>query len=168
MIFSVIIVSISLLLEALLSNYLPIFVGSQNFFIPMFTLVSLVIVFPYYNETSKFLKLCFIFGLIYDILFTNTIGLNITLFLLIGLILNFLDSALSNTLFSIIIKMVISIIVYDVLSYGILLLLNYLNYNVLILLMKILKSLTLNVIYAIILYLIVGVIGKELKIKKLN
>lgn len=168
MIFSIVIVSISILLEAFLSNYIPIFVGNHNLFIPMFTIVSLVIVFPYFNENSKFLKLCFIFGIIYDILFTNTIGLNISLFLLIGLIVIFLDNGLSNTLFSILIKMIVSIIIYDVLSYGILLLLNYMHYDFLTLFMKIVKSFILNITYTVILYFVVEWIAKKLYIKKLN
>lgn len=169
MIFGIIISSISLLFDALLSSYIPIFINNNNLFIPMFTVISLIIIFPYFNNDEiGYLKICALFGLIYDILFTNTLGLNIVLFVIIGFIINFLDGTLSNSLISVIIKMLVVIIVFDSLTYFILLMLDYMDYGIIILLKKLLKSLILNLIYIIILYFSTNGLAKKYKIRKAN
>lgn len=169
MIFAILISSISILLDALLSNYFPIFPFSHNIVVPMFTLVSLIIIYPYFNgDIFKYSKVCLLFGLIYDILFTNTLGLNITLFFIISYIIVFLDDNLSNSLVSIFIKMIIVIAVFDLLTYLVLMLLNYMNYEFMTLLYKFLKSLFTNSIYITILYFTTNAISKKYRIRKTN
>lgn len=168
MFFGIIITSISLLLDALISSFVPISTINNVFVVPMFTIISLIIIYPYYEEKFSFIKVCILFGLIYDILFTNTLGLNISLFFIIGYIITFMDDILSNTLFSIIIKMLIVILLYDTLTYAILLLMNYMNYGILELFEKLYKSILLNVIYITILYFSTNVIAKKLSIRKAN
>lgn len=167
MIFGIIISAISFLLDAFLSMYIPISVSNNNILVPMFTIVSLIIILPYFNNDSKkYLITCFIFGLIYDISFTNTFLLNALLFLVIGYIIIFLNETLSNTLFSLIIKMLIIITFYDLITYLILLLLNYIDYGIISLVIKIGKSLTLNIIYLTLMYFTTNVISKKFRIKK--
>ena len=168
MIFGIIITSISMFLDSLFSNYIPISSINNIYLVPMFSIVSLIIIYPYFEEKMDFIKICLLFGFIYDILFTNTLGLNITLFFTIGYVITFLDDILSNTLFSIIIKMLVIILVYDGLSYFILLLLNYMNYDFNVLLLKYAKSILLNSIYIILLYFSTNGIAKKLSIKKSN
>ncbi len=168
MIYGIIITSISLLLDALLSSFIPFGASNSIFVIPMFTVISLIIIYPYYNNRWDYLKVCLLFGLIYDILFTNTLGLNITLFFVIGFIISLLDDTLSNTLFSIIIKMLIVIVLYDSLTYFILYFLDYMDYNIMSLVEKLYKSLLLNVIYITILYFSTNAIAKKLSIRKAN
>lgn len=167
MIFGIIITSISFLLDAFCSNYIFVSVSNNNIFIPMFTLISLIITLPYFNnENNKYLMACTIFGLIYDITFTNTLGFNAALFLIVGFVIIFLDNSLAHNLFNSILKMLIIIIIYDTLTYFILIILNYINYSIITLGMKILKSLLLNTIYITILYFSTNVISKKLRIRK--
>jgi len=167
MIFGILIIIISFLLDSFVSMYIPISVSNYNVLVPMFTIVSLIIIYPYFNNNERnFLITCLIFGLLYDTTFTNTFGLNTALFFGLGYVIIFLDDALSNNLFSLIIKMLIVIILYDVITYLILLLLNYIDYGILTLLIKILKSLILNIIYLIITYFITNSLSKKLHIKK--
>lgn len=169
MIFGIIISTISILLDALISHYIPIFINNSNLFIPMFAIISLIIIFPYFNNDDiSYLRTCALFGLIYDILFTNTLGLNVVLFIILGFIINFLDSSLSNSLISVIIKMLIIITLYDSLTYLILLMLDYIDYGIIILLKKLLKSLILNFVYIIILYFVTNTISEKYKIKRSN
>ena len=168
MIFGIIITTISMLFDSLLSNYISISAMNNVYLIPMFTIASLIIIYPYFEEKKDFIKICILFGFIYDILFTNTLGLNVSLFFIIGYIITLLDDILSNTLFSIIIKMLIIVLVYDSLSYFILLLLDYMNYSIIALLIKLSKSILLNLIYIIILYFSTNAFAKIFSIKKLN
>ena len=167
MIFGIIVTVISFLIDSFLSNYLYVSVSNNNIFIPMFTLLSFIITLPYFNnQSNNYLISCFIFGLIYDITFTNTLLLNAALFTLIGFVIILLDNGLSNNYFNSIIKMLIVIIIFDSLTYVILLMLDYIDYNILDLLLKIAKSLLLNFIYITVFYFCTNVIAKKLHIKK--
>lgn len=167
MIYGIIISFISFLLDAFISSYIPISITNNNVLVPMFTLVSLVIIYPYFNnENQNYLIVCLIFGLLYDITFTNTFGLNSTLFCVIGFVTIFLNNGLSNSLISLLIKLVINIVIYNLLLYLILIMLDYMDYRFISLLLKILKSLLLNCIYLIILYFTTNKIAKKLDIKK--
>lgn len=167
MIYGIIISTISFLLDAFLSIYIPISITNNNILVPMFTLVSLIIILPYFNnDEANYLKICLLFGLLYDITFTNTLGLNAALFLVIGYVVIFINNGLSNSLVSLIIKMVVSIVLYNILLYLILIMLDYMDYGIMSLGIKILKSLLLNCIYLIVLYFTTNIIAKKLHIKK--
>ena len=167
MIYGIIISIISFLLDAFLSNYIPISITNNNILIPMFTLVSLIIILPYFNnDDGNYLKICVLFGLLYDLTFTNTLGPNTALFLLVGYITIFMNNGLSNSLVSLIIKLVVSIVIYNILLYLILVLLDYMDYGIISLGIKILKSLLLNCIYLVVLYFSTNIIAKKLHIKK--
>ncbi|MDD4548063.1 MAG: hypothetical protein PHI05_04920, partial [Bacilli bacterium] len=58
---------LSLILESLVSNIVPL--GSV--FTPLFSIVSLVLIYPFFNNNDlRYIKYCGITGLIYDIIFT--------------------------------------------------------------------------------------------------
>lgn len=167
MTFGIIIILVSFFLDAFVSSYIPISISNYNLLVPMFTIISLIIILPYFkDDEGKYLITCLIFGILYDITFTNTFGLNASLFVGLGYVIMFLDGNLSNTLFSLIIKMIIVIILYDLVTYLILLLLNYIDYNILNLVIKIGKSLILNTIYLTLTYFITNKISKKFNIKK--
>ena len=62
----IIISIISILLDGLLTNYLPYEVGNLSLFTPLLTFVSIFIIYPFYrkNEYNYILHL-FILGIIY-------------------------------------------------------------------------------------------------------
>ena len=166
--FMYIVTIISYLLDLFLSNIIPIINTSNNFLIPMFTIVSLVLMYPYFNnDRGKFLRYCLLIGFVYDITVTNTLCVNAILFCLLGFIIYFLDSGLSNNLMSIIFKSLIIIFIYDIVMYFILVLIGYINFHIFDLLFKLLKSIVLNIIYIIICYNVTEKIAKKLRIKKL-
>ena len=73
---------ISLLLDNIFNNSL-------------FTLVSLI----YLKKDKYYLLKCALLGLIYDLFFTDIIILHFTLFLLLGLFINFLNKHIKNKIF---------------------------------------------------------------------
>ena len=169
MIFSSIVMIISFLSDAFLSKYISIFPFCSSYFIPMFTIISLIIIYPYFNNENKgYFRLCFIFGMLYDIVFTNTFGLNITLFLFIGYMISVFDITFSASFFTMILKTFLVIVLFDFFNYSILLLLQYFHYNVYDLLFKILKSIPLNLIYITILYFTTEYLSKKHNIRKAN
>lgn len=67
----------SFLLDGILSKYLI-----KTIFAPMLTIVSLVIIYPYFNNNNyRYLKYNAIIGLLYDIVYMDTIFYNFSFFL---------------------------------------------------------------------------------------
>lgn len=157
---------ISFLLEGVLSNMVNI---TNSFFAPLFSIVILIIIYPYFNhEESSFLKTCFVLGLAYDFIYTDTLIVNACIFLIIGYFIIWLNSWLSNHSISVLFMSFITIIVYRVLMYTILIIVGFLPINLNSLFISIYSSIILNLLYADILYLICDYFSKKYNIKKID
>ena len=159
------IISISLLLESILSNLIPI----GTYFTPLFSIVSLVIIYPYFiNDDIGYIKYCGITGLIYDVIFTNTLFFNMIIFIIIGLIIKLINITLSNNFINVMIITAINIIVYLIISYFILWIIGYKTFNYDYLFSTISKTLILNIIYSVVMYIVTDKISKKHKILKID
>ena len=70
---SILILLISFMLDSIVSNLVPL----HSLFTPLFSLVSLIVVYPFfYGDKKKFLIYSGIYGFLYDIVYTNTIFVN--------------------------------------------------------------------------------------------
>jgi rod shape-determining protein MreD len=158
----VLIISISsFLLESIFSN-----IVSFNL---LFSLVALVICYPFFNNNDfKYYSYAFIFGLIYDLSFTDTFLFNAFLFLLVALVIKRMNLSLSNNGFSIIIFTLVSIIYYRFLTFISLVIVGYLPFKLELLTRSILSSLAINLVYALIVYLIADYISKKYNILKID
>lgn len=161
-IFSVI---ISFFLDSILTILIPI----DSIFLPLFSLISLIIIYPYFHkEENSYLKFSFLLGLTYDVVYTDTIFLNAFIFLLISLGIRFIHEYISNNAFNVSIMSLFTIIIYRFLTYFVLVMINYLSYDFNTLLVSIYSSLIINIIYGILLYLITDFISKKYKIDKIE
>lgn len=132
---------ISFLLDGLLSNFLSF---------PLFTLTSLIIS-SYYKQEETILKYSLIIGVIYDIIYTNTLILNALIFYFIIL---FVLKIKQNNFKNMIIIYILSLLIYIIFTYFILVLFRYINFDIIYFLTAILKALIINIIYFLILYFI--------------
>ena len=146
---------ISFLLDGLISNYTSINIINPSYLRTIYTLVSLVITFNYFDNKKKYLYLLIILGILFDIVYTNTFILNIFIFYIIYLVLSKLDYYIPNNLITINIKSLISISIYHIISYLILLLSNYNNYPFILLTSILSRSIIMTIIYTTISYLII-------------
>lgn len=154
----------SFILESIVSNLVPI---NTNFFNPCFVLVSLIVLYPYFDKYSKkYLITCLIVGFIYDLVFTSTLFFFSIIFLILGLIIKYICSKISNNFISVNILTLIIIILFRVIVYFTLVVTNYFVYDFNYLIKGIYSSILLNVIYASILFLLTEIIGKKFNIKK--
>jgi len=138
---------IAFMLDGILSNFL------KQPFLPLFTIVTLAGIFPYFdNKESKYLKYCAIFGLLYDIVYTNTLFLNVFIFVGIGFINIFIAYFFSNGFLTNILTSFVSVISYRVLSF----IINniFINISINSLLPSIYNSLIVNIVYSLILYMV--------------
>ncbi len=126
---------ISLILETIVSNV----VGINSIFIPLFFIMSLILIYP----KEDYLIICFICGLIYDICFYNSLFINTISFILIGLLIPNLKK------YNIYFKSIIVIIFYRFISYFMLVLIGYTKFNINLLFKSIYSSIILNIIFII-------------------
>lgn len=154
---------ISFLLDSIISNL----INTNSMLLPLCTIVSLIIIYPYFNKNDiSYLKWIAIIGLLYDIAYTDTFLLNCFLFTILALMVKGLNFFLSNNLLNTLIMTAILIISYRILTYIILLIIGYLDWNGMLLLKSIYSSLILNLIYATLIFLITDLISRRHKIRK--
>lgn len=160
-----IIIIFSFLFESVFSNIVNIY----SFLTPLFLLTSLVILYPYFkNKKINFIIFCIICGLLYDIVFTDSPFINtITFGICSGLIILSYNYVNYNIFSSNIIN-VINIVFYRIISYLLLCIIDYSNFNELILLEGIYNSIIVNIVYGIILFIVIDLLSKIFNIKRVE
>lgn len=160
------VVILSFFLEGFVSNIVGI---NTNFFVPLFSIVSLLIVYPYFNhEEGDFLKCCFALGLAYDLVYTDTLIVNACLFVVVGLFIRFLNSWLSNHMISISFMIVLTILMYRIMMYMILIVIGFLPLDWNVFVKSFYSSLLLNIIYGEVLYVSADFFSKKYHIRKID
>ena len=135
---------ISILLDGILSNIIPM----HSHIIPLFTVITLLIIYPKCNKYHMYVLLT---GIIYDLLYSNKPFLYLTIFLLMSILIMHLYKDIPNNYLSLIYRIILIIIFYTTVSYLISFLFNY-NFNINMLYHTIINSIVINIIYGIILY----------------
>lgn len=147
------IVIVSFILDNIVSNFL----NYNSIFNPLFTLLSLVLIYPSFNKRSNNCYIyVFILGFIYDVAITNTLFLNAFIFILLAYFIKLIFNKIPYNYLSVLIITLCSIIYYRVITYAVLIILNYLDFNLFYLFKSIYTSILLNIIYISILYLIIN------------
>ena len=149
-----IIIFLSLILDGIISNI-------SSILIPLFTLLSLIIIKPYYKINKNYLILSFILGILYDIAYTDLLYINAILFLLIGYFIIFITKRLKDNIFNVTIISILTIIYYRTLSYLTYIISTKDIFNINILFKSIYSSIIINIIYIIICYIITSKKSKK-------
>lgn len=158
-----IIIIVSFALDSIISNIINI----HGLFAPLLTLMSLIIIYPYYNgNKSSYYKAAFITGLFYDLIYTDTMIVHAIIFTLMAFIITKLNVILAGNWLNDTIIAVICIIIYRLVMYGLLLINGNIELNTSYILESIYSSLILNIIYIIIVFNITDKISTKLKIRK--
>ena len=152
-----IIIAFSLLLELIFSNIVPI----NSFLTPLFAFTSLVILYPYFkNKNLNYIITCALFGLIYDICFTDSIFINTICFSICGIISILCYNYFKYNIYSSNILNIFNLIIYRIMSYLLLIIVSYLKFNSLILFQGIYNSIVVNIIYGVLIYLMANLFLK--------
>ena len=160
----IIAIIISFILEGIFTNLISI----NSIFLPLFTITSFVITYPYFNKEKKYLFIItsFIIGVIYDIAYTNSLFINTFTFILCSLLIMLINKYIKENLISKIIINIFITIMFKIISYLLLFTFEFIKFNQNILLKGIYSSLILNIIYGLILYIICDKINRKLKLRK--
>lgn len=153
---------LSFFMDGILSKY----ISSNSLFLPLFTIVSLVIIYPYFNNNNyRYFKYIAILGLLYDIAYMNLIFYNFFIFMVLGFINIFIKYLLSHRLYINMLITIILIVTYRFINF-IFINITTGNVSTIELFKSIYSSLILNIIYCIIIYLITEWYSKKHKILK--
>lgn len=164
-----IILLISIILDGILTNYLPYLVNDLSLFTPLLTVVSIFILYPLNRKKeTKFFILMFIVGIIYDLLYTNLLFLNGLLFFLIAFISKIIYKNFETSYFKLIIYTIFIIVIYESLYAGILFIYRVVPITIYKLFYKISHTLILNIIYTELLYFIIKHLPKKYKRISIN
>ena len=155
MIFQIVIVIISFFLDGILSNFLPFMLGDISLFTPYFTLISLIVVYPFFKKRKKdYYILIGVIGFLYDLFYTNLLFTHTIFFLLIGYIVNLIYTKMELNLLTNIFLIIFVIIFYQMIFALCLFIFNVVPITIESILYLISHSLILNIIYGEIIYLI--------------
>lgn len=154
---------ISFALEGIFSN----FISSNSIFIPLFTVISLVIVYPYFKEEKNkfYIYACFL-GLLYDIVYTNCPFINTFAFLITSLMISLIYEYITVSKFNITLINIIILLFHQTISYILLCFFSYTTFNEITLLTILYSSIITNIIYGFILFMLVSFLDKKHKIRK--
>lgn len=165
MLVAIIYVIISFLLDGIISNIIPFNLVDPSYFKTIYSVISLVIIYNYFDNHQKYLTILIILGIFFDIIYTNTFILNIIVFLIIYIVLSNLDYIITTNIFTINLKSIVCISTYHITTYIILLLANYNNYSIKLLGLILIRSIIMTIIYTTISYLIMNKIYEYKRIR---
>lgn len=166
MIIAFICLIVSFLLDGLCSNIFFLDPVNASLFSTIYVLIAFVVLCPYFYEKKKFFLLAVIFGLLFDIVYTNTFILHVIVFLLLGFCIQFFHSFLANSLFNNILISIGTIFLYYLLTFFFLWISNY-NGGMMLSLGKILySSILMTIIYSTILYWLIRLVLQKMHLKQ--
>lgn len=168
MLLSIVVVMLSCLIQGVISNYIGYTYVDLSLFSTIYILISLLIIRPHFENKKKYLILLIIFGLIMDIVYTNTFILNTCLFIIIYYFSKAFHFFFPYNLFTMNISTLLSIFIYHIISFLFLLILQYDNYTIWVLLKVLTHSIIMTIIYTSILYIIIKFIKGKLDLKEVK
>lgn len=84
-------------LAFILDGIISIFIDLNSIFIPLLTIMSMIIIYPYFQRPYKYFRYCAILGFLYDIAYYNTVFYNFFIFILLAFLITFFYYIFSNT-----------------------------------------------------------------------
>ncbi len=168
MLIAIIYLLFSFIMENIMGNIFLSTLSNISFFTTIYTVCALVVLLPYFANYKKYYILVGIFGLLFDIVYTGSFFLNFFIFIVIGVVINFLYHILSENIVMTNLISIVCIGLYHILSFFILSITNYADYSIMLLLKVILHSLIMTIIYTSISYLIIKWLYNRFSIRQVK
>ncbi len=150
-----ILVLLSFFIDGIISNFLK----EGSLFLPLLTIVSLIFIYPKrVTSLKRYIIYCGILGFLYDITYTQTLFLNVMLFILLGYLVTIWDKYFPTNLFNKGVCLLLCLLLYRFLPYTFLCMIGNHSFSWQQLWTSIYGSLILNYGYLILLALIFKVI----------
>ena len=146
MIISIIYLVISLVLEVVMSNFFYSTLSDVSLFTTIYTVVGLVIIYPYFNNDKKYFLLVMICGVLFNILYTGSFVYTFLMFIIIGVIIKLLYNVFPENVFMTNLISILVITAYHVFSLVILNVMSTTNYAFILLINIVLGSILMTII----------------------
>lgn len=161
MIYPIIILIISFILDGIMSRYINLSFSSISMFTTIYSLICLISICCLYSDDKKYYLSALVLGLFFDMVYTGSFILNAVSFSIISIITRKLYNILTYNIINNTIISCLGIIFHYVFTNIILTMVGYLNFNVKLLLDILYHSLIMSIIYSLILYLINSIVIKH-------
>ena len=148
-----------LIISFILDGIMSLLIAPNSILFPLFTLMSIIIVYKFKPSNLLYLVICAITGLIYGITYDN-LFLDTGLFLLIGIFIIIIYQKIEINTLSIIILSIAIIILYRTLTYLISLFITR-KLSIYFLLRGIYSSFIVNTLYVIVINFLVNKLNKK-------
>lgn len=134
---------------------------------PLFTLLSLIIIYPYCDTNNKkYYIYPIVLGVLYDITYSNSLFLNTLIFIGYSYLLTKVFRVFTINYINFLIVSFLSIIGYRIVTFVFMHIIGVMRFNVEILIDSISHSIISNFIYITIFYVIITLVSNKLNIKK--
>ena len=167
-IFSITVLIISFLLQGAISNVIGYTINDLSIFFTIYPLITLMILYPHFENRKKFILLLVIFGILIDLVYSNTFILNTCLFYIIYIMNKGFHFFFPYNLFTVSISSLLAVYTYHIVTFLLLIILNFHNYNLMMLVESITNSTIVTIIYTIIIYLIVNLLKQRFDLKEVK
>lgn len=138
------VIILTILIDGIIVYYIPSYFNSLSYFYPMLT-VSLISLLCCYYPLKKYYRICFLIGIIYDLLYSNIFLYHALLFLLLAKINSKVYKFFKESFILKILLIILNIIIYDLIGFMIIKFSYYANVSFMDLFYKISHSLLLNI-----------------------
>lgn len=167
-ILSVILLTISFLLQGVVSNVIGYTPENISIFFTIYPLITLMTIYPHFENQNKFLLILAIFGILTDLVYSNTLIFNACLFYALYKINQVFHFFFPYNLFTMSISNLLAVYMYHIVTFLFLIFLDFDNYNLTILLKSLVNSTLMTIIYTIITYLLVNFIKQRFDLKEVK
>ena len=162
---SIISLILSFFLQGLMSNFLGYSIDNLSIFSCVYVLVNLVVLQPYFEDDKKFLILVVIFGLLMDLVYSNTCILCTCVFIVIFYFNKLLNFYFPNNFFTVNGFSLLSMMIYHIITCIFLIILRFDSYGIITLVKVIGCNIIMTIIYTSIMYYIINLIYKKFDLK---
>ena len=153
MMYPILILILSFLLDGIVSHYVNLSFSSISLFTTVYSCIALVSVQYFFTDSKKYYLCCFILGLFFDIVYTSTFILNAFTFTLIGMVSRRLYNHLTYNFINNMFISYIGIFIYYVFT-------NFI-FNIKLIFDILWHSIIMSIIYSLVLYFINSMVIKR-------
>ena len=167
MIFIVLITVLSLIGDGISTNFLPYLVGDLSLYTTLFTVITVFLVYPLFDQDhNKYYLYSLILGIIYDLCYTKLFFYHGLVFLFLAYITTFIYRNFKITKINFIFCPILFISLYEFLFGGTILILNLVPITFGKILYKIRHSLISNMIYGELIFIFIQYLPKRFYYRK--
>ena len=150
-------------------EYFVNLISYDSIFIGLIIFSSMILLQPYFKNNRKvYLIYCFVLGFFYDLIYTGIYFMDAGLFLLVGVVVCFINDFTPNNFFVSLLELILLICFYRILSFVFLCINGVADFDFMILFRSIYCSILTNFLYGIVLYFVLYLISSKFHIKRIN